>query len=88
MKRALRLDDKDNVAVALEKLQKGDEVMVNENIIIAAENIDTPHKIAIKEIAEGENVLKYGEVIGYATRPIHAGEHVHVHNVDAEKMMK
>ena len=39
------------------------------------------HKYAIRDIAEGENVVKYGMPIGHATRPIAKGEHVHVHNV-------
>lgn len=39
------------------------------------------HKFAVRDIGQGEQVLKYGEVIGEATRPIKAGEHVHVHNM-------
>ena len=39
------------------------------------------HKYALRDIAEGEDVIKYGMPIGHATRPIAKGEHVHVHNV-------
>ena len=39
------------------------------------------HKYALRDIAEGENVIKYGMPIGHATRAIAKGEHVHVHNV-------
>ena len=39
------------------------------------------HKYALRDIAEGENVVKYGMPIGHATRPIARGEHVHVHNL-------
>ena len=39
------------------------------------------HKYALRDIAEGEDVVKYGMPIGHATRPIAKGEHVHVHNV-------
>ena len=39
------------------------------------------HKYARRDIAEGENVIKYGMPIGHATRAIAAGEHVHVHNL-------
>ena len=39
------------------------------------------HKYALRDIAEGENVVKYGMPIGHATKPIAKGEHVHVHNV-------
>ncbi len=39
------------------------------------------HKIAIEEIGEGERVIKYGETIGYSSKSIKPGEHVHVHNM-------
>lgn len=39
------------------------------------------HKYALREIAAGENIIKYGMPIGHATRAILQGEHVHVHNV-------
>ena len=39
------------------------------------------HKYALRDIAEGENIVKYGMPIGHATKPIAKGEHVHVHNV-------
>jgi hypothetical protein len=39
------------------------------------------HKIAVREHAAGEEVIKYGEPIGIATRPIRLGEHVHTHNL-------
>ena len=39
------------------------------------------HKYALRDIAEGENVIKYGMPIGHATGLIRKGEHVHVHNV-------
>ena len=54
-------------------------MIINEkdNVEIRADG----HKYARRDIAEGENVVKYGMPIGHATRPIKAGEHVHVHNV-------
>ena len=39
------------------------------------------HKYALRDIAEGENVVKYGMPIGHASCAIKKGEHVHVHNV-------
>ena len=39
------------------------------------------HKYALRDIAEGENIVKYGQPIGHATRAIAKGEHVHTHNV-------
>ena len=42
---------------------------------------DDGHKYALRDIAQGENIIKYGMPIGHATKPIAKGEHVHVHNV-------
>jgi (2R)-sulfolactate sulfo-lyase subunit alpha len=49
------------------------------------EPVPLGHKIALRDIAEGEQVVKYGVVIGRATKAIRAGEHVHVHNVKGER---
>ena len=43
------------------------------------------HKIALRDLKAGEQVIKYGVPIGRATRDIRAGEHVHVHNVKGER---
>jgi len=43
------------------------------------------HKIALRDLPAGEQVIKYGTAIGRATRDIRAGEHVHVHNVKGER---
>jgi (2R)-sulfolactate sulfo-lyase subunit alpha len=43
------------------------------------------HKIALRDLAAGERVIKYGVPIGVATRDIRAGEHVHVHNLKGER---
>ena len=44
-------------------------------------HIEDGHKYAIRDIAEGENIIKYGQPIGHATQAIKAGEHVHTHNL-------
>ena len=44
-------------------------------------NLEDGHKYALCDIAEGENIIKYGNPIGHATAPIKKGEHVHTHNV-------
>jgi (2R)-sulfolactate sulfo-lyase subunit alpha len=43
------------------------------------------HKVALRDIAAGQPVVKYGVVIGRATRDIAAGDHVHVHNLKGER---
>ena len=44
-------------------------------------NLENGHKYALKDIAAGENIIKYGNPIGHATQEIHKGDHVHSHNV-------
>ncbi len=76
-KKTIIINPLDNVAVALCDLQKGG---IYEGVTLK-EDITKGHKFALKDIAAGENVIKYGSPIACATRPISAGEHVHTHNV-------
>lgn len=75
----LRLSDKDNVAVALRDLAKGEEL--GEWGFTVKSLILRGHKVALCPICQGENVLRYGQIIGQAMRDIAAGEHVHVQNL-------
>ena len=79
------INEKDNVAVALEPLKVGTTVSVEvhghvEKITLLSD-IPMGHKFALKDMEEGEAVIKYGEPIGQTTAKITRGEHVHVHNV-------
>ncbi|NAZ28300.1 MAG: hypothetical protein GU355_03240 [Caldivirga sp.] len=82
----------DNVGVAIEDIRAGDEaqgVYIEDRsmgpVIKALEDIPLGHKIALRDIKAGERVIKYGRVIGVATRDIKAGSHVHIHNVKSIK---
>ena len=46
-----------------------------------AARVPAGHKIAVREIKQGQPVRRYNQIIGFATRDINAGEHVHVHNL-------
>lgn len=85
MLNAMMIDEKDNVAVAIEPISKGDTVSYlcngEEKQLTARADITIYHKLATRDIACGEPVVKYGEHIGVATCDIQAGDHVHVHNV-------
>ena len=74
----------DNVATALTDLSEGEKVNAALNDVsvdvVLREEIAFAHKYALTDIAEGEEVLKYGLPIGKALCDIHAGEWVHVHN--------
>ena len=86
---ALVMDAKDNVATALCNLENGDSVKLEigdsaVNVVLL-QPIPFGHKLALKDIEQGEAIIKYGETIGQATVKIGKGEHVHVHNVEGLK---
>ena len=86
MKRnAIIIDAEDNIATLLRDVGEGDEVRAGSGseivVIAAAQGIEFGHKVAVRDIAAGSEILKYGCVIGQATQAISRGEHVHVHNV-------
>ncbi len=82
MKRFLKINVVDSVAVALaDDLKAGEVVEIDGKVVTLKEDIGRGHKFAIKPIAEGENIVKYGYPIGHATTAIEAGEFVHSHNL-------
>ncbi len=74
---ALRIHPGDDVAVALRAIAKGEEVLG----VTAREDIPAGHKIALRRIPKGQNVIKYAFPIGHATLDIAPGDWVHTHNV-------
>ena len=84
-KRLLVMNGKDNVGVVLEVAVKGDTCMYRGDTIEIIESIEFAHKIALTDISEKENVVKYGENIGYALADIKKGQWVHVHNMGCER---
>ena len=86
VKKALKLNQQDNVATALQGLAVGEIVIIEtreKNEITLKDSIEFGHKFALKKIRTQEKIIKYGEVIGAASKEIDRGEHVHVHNVDS-----
>ena len=74
----VRLDPADNVVTAIRELSEGENV---ENVHVRG-SVPVGHKVAVRDIASGEPVLKYAQLIGYAGEDIPAGTHVHVHNLE------
>ncbi len=73
----IRLHPEDTVVIARSTLLPGAEVAPG---VMAAERIPAGHKVSVRALAEGEAIQRYGQIIGFATRPIAPGAHVHVHN--------
>lgn len=87
--RAIVINEKDNVATALEDIPAGARVKIRvgaeEHEIQVVTPIQFGHKFALRPIPKGGDVIKYGEVIGKTTADISPGEHVHVHNVESQR---
>ncbi|MGC8641677.1 MAG: UxaA family hydrolase, partial [Isosphaeraceae bacterium] len=81
---AVLLRGDDNVAVAARPIPKGQVVELAGRSVEVREPIGLGHKLALRDIGQGEPVRKYGQIIGFASRPIAAGTHVHVHNLKAD----
>jgi altronate dehydratase small subunit len=84
---AILMKPEDNVATVTEAVDAGGDVVFNrQGTAIALQVLDAipmGHKFAVRDIAEGETIRKYGEVIGLATRAIPAGRYAHVHNIES-----
>lgn len=77
----------DSVAVAVDDIAAGDEVSGRALdgggtvAVRARDAVPLGHKLALRDLAEGSEVIEYGVPIGEATAPIQSGDHVHVHNL-------
>lgn len=84
---AIALHSTDNVATAVQDLKAGQRAMVrlgrDLNEVAMEEDIPYGHKFAVRVIRKGEDILKYGEVIGRATVDIGSGCHAHVQNIES-----
>ncbi len=86
-KDAILIKEGDNVATAIRDLEPQQRAAVGG----AGKGIDVEiispisfgHKFAVKKIAKGDDIIKYGEVIGRATEDIGSGEHAHVQNIES-----
>ncbi len=81
MKDYIKIHENDNVIVALKELAAGSKVAAGDSFVEVKETIPAGHKMAVKDIAEGAEVIKYGFRIGNAKEAISAGSWVHTHNV-------
>ncbi len=89
LKLALKVDDLDNVATIFANgIVDGTQVEVRDKkgqseTITVHGDVPYGHKIALRDIAKGEPIMKYGESIGAASHDIKKGDYVHIHNMDA-----
>lgn len=80
----IHLSPSDNIVVLVRSVEAGGQVLIGGQEYSLPEALALGHKLACRDIACGEKILKYGAPIGSATRPIAAGEHVHLHNMKSD----
>ena len=82
----LIIHPRDNVAVALRTIGAGEQVLAQRmEGFPALEGIPASHKIALRDIAEEEEIIKYGEIVAVSIRDIKKGEWVHTHNLESKR---
>ena len=88
---ALLHEPEDAVAVVVNDVSAGDSVRlvtlegVEKGSVTATGDIPLGHKIAVSDVAEGKDVIKYGRAIGRASKKISVGDHVHTQNVKSKR---
>ncbi|WP_312279182.1 UxaA family hydrolase, partial [Oscillibacter sp.] len=80
-KKSMLIEPEDNVAVAVDPIEKGEMTLAGDEELVAGEFIKEGHKIARCDIKKDAEIIKYGVHIGVATADIKKGEWVHEHNV-------
>jgi altronate hydrolase len=78
---ALRLRPEDDVAVLKRAVKAGAELDEDGRVLRVRQDILPGHKMAVRALADGQPICKYGQVIGFARGAIEAGDHVHTHNL-------
>ena len=78
--KTIRLGNKDNLVVALQSFAVGEKCTAED--VTACHKIPAGHKMATTLIETGDPILKFNQIIGFASGPIQPGEHIHTHNCD------
>ena len=84
-------DPNDSVGVVVEGVKAGTTLtglILDEDRTISlscVQDIPIGHKVALKDMATGDTVIKYGVDIGKVVKPIRTGEHAHVHNIKTKR---
>ncbi len=80
---------RDNVAVTLRELLEGEHAAANgADVFPVLEKIPASHKVALRDIPAGGEIIKYGETVAVSLRDIRKGEWVHTHNLESQRWKK
>jgi hypothetical protein len=80
----LLMSREDNCLIARVDLKAGDVVTIDGRPVSLPSNVRMGHKVARRDLAPGEKILRYGAIIGTATAPIAIGAHIHTHNLESD----
>lgn len=80
----MKINAADNVLVVRSSILPGDEVQIENRVIIFDKPLGLGHKIADRNILKGEKIIKFGVPIGSAMEDISSGSHVHLHNMKSD----
>jgi altronate dehydratase len=79
----------DNVGVALRTLRQGETAVAEGlELFVVLEEIPSSHKVALRDIAAGEEIIKYGEIIAVSAKEIKRGQWAHTHNLESGRWKK
>jgi altronate dehydratase small subunit len=93
VKRAIKLDEVDNVATSLGDVEAGDRLEIRvpgeeTQFLTTKDAIPFGHKVALIDFMSNDPVFKYGAPIGIASCDISTGEHVHTHNLESARAVE
>ena len=80
-RRVLRVDDADNVAIALADLRQGERIAFECDVYGLLTDVPAKHKFALRDLGAGDHVIMYGVVVGKTTQPVRRGERITVLNL-------
>jgi altronate dehydratase small subunit len=88
MPRAIVLNPADNVATLLDAGRAGEACELQGEAsghLVLLQDVPFGHKVCVADTTPGTEILKYGQIIGRASQPVRAGEHMHVHNIESAR---
>jgi len=80
----LRLSPQDNVTVLVQSVSQGERLLLGGQELVLPSDLALGHKLALRPLAVGDTVIKYGTLIGSITQAVAAGGHVHNHNLKSD----
>ncbi len=84
MNKLIQIHPSDNVLIIRSSILPGDKELIGDISILFTMPLGLGHKIAVKNIMKGEQIIKYGVPIGSALQNIKIGDHIHLHNMKSD----